>query len=543
MDQLQGKLYKLLVEIDDICKRNDIEYYLAGGTALGAIRGGGFLPWDDDIDLYITRKNWHKLVKVMEKETPENRDFVCVENDPYYRNVVGRYIDTQTTVMMRSQMVCGRACGQLIEFFIFDPMPQGEEAKWRHRQKVKTYCELLTTSFIVNRSIFYDNPEFDFDRYMNYRKRCKSEGEDKILKEILDEITSADEETTDSYCMCWGQRNLVYGKDMFGKPRDEKFEDRMFPVPAEQEKVARIAYGDDWMYIPDGQGKIVHNLSKDLETPFKEYVDIYMSYFDKDELYNAFAESKHARGDAIYDDEMFKREMAFARAGMNKIRIINSLPPVSELKQMLDNSGYDEIIDAFSLYNEVQSTASIKTQGILVDIGDEYLYFIFMANILSGFYYKISQPFKFRLETGRPLTPELEEVQKLFNYCRRLSVAVYDEMSPELTEKILEEGEEFKNILPDYARASLWLTEKRGDADLLLREADNWLKVWNSDGEVLRYRACALYRKGEKEQAAVDYVKAVKNTRNGYVWREAKDLLEIDAFDIVDNQYDEGGEH
>ena len=125
MDQLQANLYKLLVELDEICKRNDVTYYLAGGTALGAIRGGGFLPWDDDIDLYITRENWNKLVKVMETQTPENRVFVCVENDDIYCNPVGRYVDKETTVMMKSQLLCGKACGQLIEFFVMDPMPLG----------------------------------------------------------------------------------------------------------------------------------------------------------------------------------------------------------------------------------------------------------------------------------------------------------------------------------------------------------------------------------------------------------------------------------
>ena len=118
MDQLQANLYKLLAELDEICKRNDVTYYLAGGTALGAIRGGGFLPWDDDIDLYITRENWNKLVKVMETQTPENRVFVCVENDDIYCNPVGRYVDKETTVMMKSQLLCGKACGQLIEFFV-----------------------------------------------------------------------------------------------------------------------------------------------------------------------------------------------------------------------------------------------------------------------------------------------------------------------------------------------------------------------------------------------------------------------------------------
>ena len=47
-----------MVELDEICKANGITYYLAAGCALGAIRQGRFLPWDDDIDIFITRDNW-----------------------------------------------------------------------------------------------------------------------------------------------------------------------------------------------------------------------------------------------------------------------------------------------------------------------------------------------------------------------------------------------------------------------------------------------------------------------------------------------------
>ena len=51
MKDVQKKLYDLLKKFDKICKDNDVEYYLAGGSALGAVRHKGFLPWDDDVDL------------------------------------------------------------------------------------------------------------------------------------------------------------------------------------------------------------------------------------------------------------------------------------------------------------------------------------------------------------------------------------------------------------------------------------------------------------------------------------------------------------
>ena len=57
--------------------------------------------------------------------------------------------------------------------------------------------------------------------------------------------------------MRWGTRTLMYGIDLLGEPRMENLRNAMFPVPAKQEEVARIAYGDSWMYVPEGSGKVV----------------------------------------------------------------------------------------------------------------------------------------------------------------------------------------------------------------------------------------------------------------------------------------------
>ena len=76
MNILQQNLFNLLTEFDDICKKYDINYFLAAGTALGAVRHHRFLPWDDDMDLYITRDNWNKLRNVL--ETEENWLFILV---------------------------------------------------------------------------------------------------------------------------------------------------------------------------------------------------------------------------------------------------------------------------------------------------------------------------------------------------------------------------------------------------------------------------------------------------------------------------------
>lgn len=67
---------KLLKEIDRICRKYKIKYALDSGTLLGAIRHQGFIPWDDDVDVMFTRKNYEMFARVVRQELPEEMSFV-----------------------------------------------------------------------------------------------------------------------------------------------------------------------------------------------------------------------------------------------------------------------------------------------------------------------------------------------------------------------------------------------------------------------------------------------------------------------------------
>ena len=73
MTEKQKHLLQLFREIDEICKKHNLRYVMAGGSLIGVVRNEGFIPWDDDVDIYMPKADWDKLVELAPKELPPHR--------------------------------------------------------------------------------------------------------------------------------------------------------------------------------------------------------------------------------------------------------------------------------------------------------------------------------------------------------------------------------------------------------------------------------------------------------------------------------------
>ena len=536
MNELHENLFQLLLELDDICNKYGIEYFLSGGTALGAVRNQCFLPWDDDIDLFITRENWKKLYDLVTNHPevlPENRDLICMENTKYYRNPIIRYVDTSTTRMYPSQAIAAKTCGDQIEFFILDPIPNVEDGQKEHLKLMDAFFEILSPYFTASKFLTLDEFKEHEELVFSYYDKMETEGYSKVIRQLYKEGFTYPAEKADNVRLRWGLRNGIYKSRFFAKQRYELLEGHKFPVAVEIEQALRNDYGDTWMYIPQGTGQVSHNfIIDDTTRPFSDFTEIYLNFIDQEKIVHAYEMNKRNNLKLW----TVRRGITIERQKLNGIIVKKEIDKVIKdnnynLDDLLKNRQFDILNQIFDRYYSFQLNPICKRYFLELDIDEDIQRIAILNKLVQGHYYAADTILSF-IERNRELNETYKHIKEICEYCRKLSIAIYDNKDVNALGELLNRiPEDYKNLV-DVFRAKLWLklrtAENDEDNELIIEQGNDMLKYYPEDGEIMSYIAEAYFNLGNTIKATEFYDMAVNNTRNGFVWRNAKEKVGID---------------
>lgn len=247
LDKLHGILYEMLCRIDDYCKANDITYFLAGGTCLGAIRHEGFIPWDDDADIIMPRPDYERFVKGFGEAYPDKYAIASIEITPEWVRNNAQIWDKDTLMIMNNIDEIEK--GVFIDIFPIDGLP---DKKWKQElfYKKTIYLSVLRNARI--RKGFYSTEKHVFiKKIIGYIIKPFSA---RRLTEIIDNCALKYDFRKSKFV--GASMSLTYGdretqpKEYMDKAVYKKFNDRLFPVPVGYDAYLTGLYGD-YMVVPD----------------------------------------------------------------------------------------------------------------------------------------------------------------------------------------------------------------------------------------------------------------------------------------------------
>ena len=266
---LQNKQLELLRELDRVCELIGVPYYLAAGTALGALRHGGFIPWDDDIDVFM---HWRDTDKLM-----QNRDlfkpgyfFQCPDSEPNNSTVICRLRDSRTTCITEEDKDYNINHGVFIDIYTMYPYPDNP----LKAQKI------IFDSFILRILQAGRGPK-NHGRFANtlgslITRLYSGAGRERKKQKIFDEYKKS--RGRNYYSIYYGEDVKLfwarkYPAEWFGEPSRHKFEDIEALCPADLEDYCKFRYGEDCLQLPPEEKRVTNHdfIHLDLETPYTEF--------------------------------------------------------------------------------------------------------------------------------------------------------------------------------------------------------------------------------------------------------------------------------
>lgn len=246
-------LSRLLEAFDDYCKMHGIRYFLYAGTLLGAARHGGFIPWDDDIDVGLFRKDYDRLLKTFEEDPLPGFAIRHVGNTKGYYLPFAKWGDLHTHLYERVSHPID--LGINIDLFPFDDLGMDRKAAEKVHAKIAKKRKLM--------SIKLRKPTGNLlkDVAAGILKICLLPFTRAHLIRSIDRLSRKGNGKPSVFCgiICAiPKTNEIMETSLFDTLGALTFENREYPVPEKYDEVLTNHYGN-WRQLPPEEKRITHH--------------------------------------------------------------------------------------------------------------------------------------------------------------------------------------------------------------------------------------------------------------------------------------------
>lgn len=261
LKHLKEIILEIFKDFVKICEKYDLEYFATGGTAIGALRHNGFIPWDDDIDVNMLREDYNKFMEVAPKEMGDKYIFMDASTQENYPLMFAKMVKRGTRFVEAGYEQASYPLGIFIDIFPYDKTPEDNVARKKIIKKTWNIARWHVLTLIPNPNLPEGmNPVLK--KLVSVAMRVIHAGlklfrvtSKKTYKKYLDYATNCPEKDSDlyiDYSYITGE-NLMIRKHEAWPLIDVPFEDTTVKVVKNYDSFLRKEYGDYMQLPPEEQ--------------------------------------------------------------------------------------------------------------------------------------------------------------------------------------------------------------------------------------------------------------------------------------------------
>lgn len=261
----QRLLLSMLKELDAVCRRNGIPYLLFSGTALGGVRHQGFIPWDDDVDVLLLRRDYERLLDALERELDGSRYYVQREFGPHWPMQFSKLRRNGTACLEKYHPRDPQVHqGVYLDIFPCDALAESPLLRG---------LQFAASKVVIAKALYARGYETDSLLKKLFLQLCRPLPR-APLHRFCQRRWDTDSPMVHTFFAC-GTRyeKNIFPRSWITETQDLPFEDGCFPVSAHWDRLLTRLYGD-YMTLPEPQQRLCkeHAAILDLERPYTDYL-------------------------------------------------------------------------------------------------------------------------------------------------------------------------------------------------------------------------------------------------------------------------------